>query len=132
LAELAAGESFADVRRRLYEALLPQASLPEDALVSLVGSEKDLAARVAGLNAVGHAVRLNPGSAAARVFDEQFVPELARIATSPNNLNLQMRAVFALRRAGTPAAQAALESIADTASIQVARAARNGLPSRDI
>jgi hypothetical protein len=41
-------------------------------------------------------------------------------------LNIQMRAVFALRRARTLTAQAALAVIADRARPQIATAARNG------
>jgi hypothetical protein len=63
----------------------------------------------------------------ASAFDKEIVPELLQIATAPNSLNIQMRAVFALRRAQTASAQAALAAIAESARPQVATAARNGL-----
>ena len=93
----------------------------------LVLAEEDTAARIAGLNALGESVRQDPSSSAAQDFDEKLVPELQHLATSPNSLNLQLRAVFALRRAGTPAAREALARIESTAPPQVATAARNGL-----
>ena len=108
--------------------MLPQASVRADSLLSGVRAEDDLAARVAGFNAIGTAIRREPASAAAGSFDREIAPELVRIATEPNSLNLQMRAVFALRRAGTPAAQDALVQIVESnAPPQVATAARHGL-----
>lgn len=124
LAELAVRETEADVRRRLYEALLPQAEIPAQPLWPVVLAEQDIAARVAGFNALGVAAKHGD----AMEFDRQVVPELVQIATTPNSLNIQMRAVFALRRAQTPAALTALAAIASQAVPQVATAARNGLP----
>jgi HEAT repeat protein len=126
---LAERETDEDVRRRLYEALLPQQDIAGDRLLPLVLAEDDIAARVAGFNALGTAARQQPASAAAATFDSTVVPELMRIATNPNSLNIQMRAVFALRRAQTPAAQAALTTISQQAPPQVAAAARHGLPA---
>jgi HEAT repeat protein len=128
LADLAEQEPAADVRRRLYESMLPQASIPADRLLPLVMQETDLAARIAGFNAIGRAAFGQP--AVATVFDRDIVPELQQIATTPNSLNLQMRAVFALRRAQTPAAQSALSAIASSARPQIATAALNGLRPR--
>ena len=93
----------------------------------MVQQEHDIAARVAGFNALGHAAGQQPSSAVALTFDRDIVPELVRFATQPNSLNIQMRAVFALRRAQTTEAQAALAAIATTARPQIATAARNGL-----
>lgn len=128
LTALAEQETDVDVRRRLYEALLPQTGIGADRLLPMVMAEQDIAARVAGFNAVGRAVKQQPTSALTTTFDDQIVPELVRIATTPNSANIQIRAVFALRRAQTPAAQAALATIASRAVPQVATAARNGLP----
>jgi HEAT repeat protein len=127
LMRLASHEPEPDVRRRLYEAMLPQASVAADALLPKVRAEHDLAARVAGFNAIGAALRRDPGSATAGNFDREIAPELVRIATEPNSLNLQMRAVFALRRAGTPGARDALARIVEHAPPQVATTARHGL-----
>jgi HEAT repeat protein len=127
LADMAEREPAADVRRRLYEALLAQADIPAERLLPRVRAERDIEARVAGFNAVGLGARHQPDSALASAFDQEIVPELLRIATAPNSVNIQLRAVFALRRADTTAAQAALAMIANNARPQVATAARNGL-----
>jgi len=127
LAGLAEREQDVDVRRRLYEAMLPQVNILAERLLPVVQAENDIAARVAGFNAIGRAAGLEPSSVSAAVFDQQIVPELLQIATSENSLNIQMRAVFALRQARTDAAQDALSVIAKTARPQVATAARNGL-----
>jgi hypothetical protein len=60
-------------------------------------------------------------------FNANIIPELTQIAVSPGSLNLRMRAVFALRRANTPAAREALTEISQTPTQQIAAAARNGL-----
>jgi HEAT repeat protein len=127
LTGLVAQEPEADVRRRLYEALLPQNAIPAAELLPVVMAEQDVAARVAGFNALGCAVQQQPASASAGVFDREIVPELLKIATEPNSLNIQMRAVFALRRAQTPEAQGALWKISQSAPAPVASAAQNGL-----
>lgn len=122
-------EPEADVRRRLYEALIHQSDTSPGRIMPLVLAEEDAATRIAGLNALGESLRHDPSSAAAREFDATLVPELQRLATSPNTLNLQMRAVFALRRAGTPTARQALAEISESAGQTIATAARHGLPS---
>ncbi len=127
LAGMLESEQDADVRRRLYEAMLPQADIPAEKLAAVVMAESDPSARVAGFNALGRTAFQQPASSARLMFDELVVPELVRIATTPNSLNLQMRAVFALRRAQTETAQEALAMIASRAQPQVASAARNGL-----
>jgi HEAT repeat protein len=127
LARLAEREQEVDVRRRLYEAMLPQVNILAERLLPLVQAENDIAARVAGFSAIGRAAGLEPSSVSAAVFDQQIVPELLQIATSENSLNIQMRAVFALRYAHTNAAQDALSVIAKIARSQVATVARNGL-----
>jgi HEAT repeat protein len=127
LAELAAAEPDADVRRRLYEALLPQSEIPAEDLLPTIRAEQDVAARVAGFNTVGGAVGRDPSAALAIVFDSDIVPELQRIAESENSLNIRMRAVFGLRRARTPAAREALAAIAAVDEPRVAAAARHGL-----
>jgi HEAT repeat protein len=127
LTSMAERETEPDVRRRLYESLLPQSAIPTGRLMPLVMAEHDIAARVAGFNAIGRGAYQQPESAIAGRFDAEIVPELLQIATARNSLNIQMRAVFALRRARTPAALAALGMIAESAAPDVATAARNGL-----
>jgi HEAT repeat protein len=129
LFDLAKEEPNSDVRRRVYEALVSQHEIPE-LLVDLVQQETDLATRIAGFNALAVAARrAAPSASLVSAFDNEIVPELTKLATSPNTLNLQMRAVFALRRADSPAARAALAAIAQSAAPQVATAARNGRPT---
>lgn len=130
LTHMAQSEADPDVRRRLYEALLPQANIPATQLLPTVLAEDDVAARVAGFNAIGRAVAQTPAGAVAGTFDTQIVPELISIATAPNSLNIQLRAVFALLQATTDAAQDALAVIANTATPTVAAAARSGLRAR--
>jgi hypothetical protein len=127
LADMAAREPDENVRRRLYEAMLTQTKIPADRVWPTVLAEENTATRIAGFNTLGMLTRLNPGSPMANTFDAEVVPELQRMATGPNSLNLQMRAVFALRRAGTAASLQALARIESTASPQIATAARNGL-----
>ena len=120
-------EPEADVRRRLYEAMIHQSDTSPGRIIPLVLAEENTATRIAGLNALGESLRHDPSAAAAREFDAALVPELQRLATSPNTPNLQMRAVFALRRAATPAARQALAEISRSADPAIAAAARNGL-----
>jgi HEAT repeat protein len=129
LAQLVESEQVPDVRRRLYEALLPQSEVPAERLLPAVQAEQDVAARVAGFNVIGSLAGKQPTSSTASAFDREIVPELLQIATTPNTLNIQMRAVFALRRAQTERARAALAVIASDAHPQIAAAARNGLHS---
>jgi HEAT repeat protein len=124
---MAEREEDPDVRRRLYEAMLPQSGILPERLLEKVLAEDDIAARVAGFNALGTAAGRRTSEAVAMAFDQQIVPELLQIATSDNSLNLRMRAVFALRRTQTVSAQAALAEIANTSTPQIAEAARHGL-----
>ncbi|QJE96194.1 HEAT repeat domain-containing protein [Luteolibacter luteus] len=127
LMDLAETEPEAEVRRRLYEAMLSQASLPADRVLSAALKEDEPATRIAGFNAAGQVAGRMPGSKAAAVFDAEIIPELLRTANQPNSLNLRMRAVFALRRANTPAARQALKTLSHCDAPQISTAARNGL-----
>jgi HEAT repeat protein len=127
LTAMAEKEAEPDVRRRLYEALLPQAEIPAARLLPKVMAEEDPAARIAGFNALGRAARLAPTSPEAADFDSRVVPELQRAASGTNSMNLRMRAVFGLRRAGTPAAVQALQSLSGHSDKTIATAASNGL-----
>lgn len=129
LVDMTEKEPEAEVRRRLYEAMLTQPELSADRVLAAAMKEDDVAARIAGFNAIGHAARLSPESATATAFDATIIPELVQTASQPNSLNLRMRAVFALRRAGTPAARQALENLSHCDTPQIATAAKNGLRS---
>lgn len=129
LAGMARNERDTLVRRRLFEAMIPQSEVPAAEVLGLAIAETDVPARVAGYNAAGAAIAGTPGSAADR-FDSHAVPDIVSIALHPNSLNIRMRAVFALRRAGTPGSLAALATIADAdVPHEVSAAARSGLPS---
>ncbi len=131
LVDMTEREPDVDVRRRLYEAMMPQAELPAERLLPLIRSEEDIAARVAGFNVAGRLARQAPASPVAQTFDHDIVPELLRIASEPNSTNIRMRAVFALRQANTDAARQALFQVSAIDQPQVASAASHGLsPSR--
>ncbi len=127
IARLLETEPADSVRQRLYEALVVQDDVPLPGLIRRVRTETDPAVRVAGCNAFGSGLNRQPGSPWTMAFDLEMVPELTRIASEPNSLNLRIRAVFALRRARTPAAVGALQQLAGLEQPQVASAARNGL-----
>jgi HEAT repeat protein len=127
LADMVRAEPEVDVRRRLYEAMMAQAQNPAATLVPTIQAERNTAARVAGFNALSDAVRRGQSSSLALDFDAQIVPELTRIALAQDSINIRMRAVFALRRAGTPASLEALTEISKAQSPQIAQAAINGL-----
>jgi HEAT repeat protein len=127
LAGYLASEPDTDVRRRLYEALMVQANYPAETIFPMIERETDPAARIAGLNVVGKHVGTNPASPLVAEFDTRSVPELLAMALSDAPLNLRMRSVFALRRAGTPPAREALEKIAANGAPKIKSAAENGL-----
>jgi hypothetical protein len=131
IAELLLREPEADVRRRLYEAMTRQRDVPADVCLAGTLRETDLAARVAGANAVAVGVRQGAAPpAVASQFETVIVPQLVETALSEATLNLRMRSVFALRRAGTPSAREALAQIAASASGPVAQAAEHGLAAQ--
>jgi HEAT repeat protein len=127
LARMTTSEREPDVRRRLYEALLAQAANPAESLLPQIRNETDIAARMAGFNAVGDAVKRNATPGLTATFNAHIVPELTQVALSSESLNIRMRAVFALRRADTPAARQALLEISQTQTPQIASAASHGL-----
>jgi len=127
IAAMLRSEPEPDVRRRLYESLLAQAENPSETVIDVIRQEDDPAARVAAMNAAGDALGRGQAPALASTFDAEMVPELQAVALGNSSLNLRMRAVFALRRAGTPAAQTALATISSTPAPEIATAARNGL-----
>lgn len=129
LARMATAEPEPDVRRRLYEALPGQQNIPSETLLPVIQAETDIAARVAGFNALGDAVRRGASLVVTERFDVEIIPELTRIAVSSESVNIRLRAVFALRSANTSAARQALQVISQTPNPKIAVAARNGLES---
>lgn len=127
LARMATTEPEADVRRRLYEALPAQVNNPSESLLPLIQSETDYAARVAGFTALADSVKRGAASSLSSKFDAEIVPELTEIAVSNQTLDVRTRAVFALRRANTPASRQALQTLSETPNPKIALAARHGL-----
>ncbi len=129
LARMAKAEPEADVRRRLYEALPAQVNNPSESLLPVIQGETDYAARVAGFDALADTVKRGASSGLSAKFDAEIVPELTEIAVSNQTLDVRTRAVFALRRANTPAARQALQTLSQTPNQKIALAARHGLKS---
>lgn len=127
LARMAKVEPDADVRRRLYEALPAQVNNPAESLLPVIQSETDYAARVAGFNALADTVKRGASSGLSAKFDAEIVPELTAIAVSNQSLDVRTRAVFALRKANTPVARQALQTLSQTPNQKIALAARHGL-----
>lgn len=125
LLKIAEKERDEVVRRRLYEAMQVHSDVAPERVFEMAAAEKDLSARVAGFNTAGILARNNPEIAAR--FNATAVDEMARVALSEASENLRIRAVFALRRAGTGPAIDALRRIGQSATGNVARAAQNGI-----
>ena len=104
------GESDPEVRVRLYQALQNQERF-DVGVTSLIATEQDLAARLAGYQLLAREVARARDSALAVQFDELAVPRLAELAVTGLNMNQRLNAVIALRQANTPAAIHALAGI---------------------
>jgi HEAT repeat protein len=109
-------ESDPDVRRRLYQALGNQDSFNVSLVESLVEKETDPSAQVAGMDLLAKELRDNPSKDLTDYFDQHAVAELKQLALTGANSNDRMDAVIALKRAGTPDAQSALQDLAQNAT----------------
>jgi len=115
------------VRRRCYEALQHQRNVPVDTVLAEASNESEPAARIAAANALALAMsRGNQDASLANRFDGEWVPVLQTEALANPSLNLRMRAVFALSRAGTQEADRALREISQTAEPRTAAVAERG------
>jgi HEAT repeat protein len=103
-------ESEPEVRVRLYQALQNQERF-DVAVTSIIATEQDLAARLAGYQLLAREVGRARDSALAVQFDELAVPRLAELAINGVNMNQRLNAVIALRQANTPTAIRALAGI---------------------
>ena len=112
------GESDADVRLRLYQALGNQESFDATAALNIIRNEKDPSARVVGLDLLAKTLAGNPTSPLRSYFDQTALPELTQTALSGQNSDDRMAAVVALTRASTFSAAAvdALRTLAQQAS----------------
>lgn len=128
LAQRLTVEPEADVRRRLYESLMHQSAIPLSAVTAQAETETDPAARIAAANAWALGLHQPEAAAAAATrFDEHWVPELRTTALSATSVNLRLRSVFALWRAGTSTAAQALTAISRCEEPKVAAAAQQAL-----
>jgi HEAT repeat protein len=118
------GESSAEVRDRLYEALSSQENLDPSATLALVQKETDPAARLAALGLAAAACDTASPDLLA-YFNQTAVPELRGTAMSGSDLGDRLNSVMALGRAGTPEALQALEEVAqnshDASTVEAAQ-----------
>jgi HEAT repeat protein len=103
-------ESEPEVRIRLYQALQNQERF-DVGVTSVIATEQDLAARLAGYQLLAREVARGRDSALAVQFDQLVVPRLAELAISGASMNERLNAVVALKQANTPAAIRALAGI---------------------
>ncbi|MCX7098049.1 MAG: HEAT repeat domain-containing protein [Methylococcales bacterium] len=128
LSKLVQVEPDEEVRRRLYEALMRQDAIPSQELLAQALAENDPATRVAAANMLAISLQ-QPGSdgISQQRFNQEAVPDLVATALGDYNTNLRFRAVFALARAGTADAKAALASISRQGGPQIAELANSAL-----
>jgi len=105
-------ESDSAVRLRLYQALSHQDAIASSAVLPSVQRETDDEARVAGLGLLADTLRTDGNPDASRYFDSTAVAELKNTVLTSGRLDQSLAAIMALDRAGTPAALAALNEIA--------------------
>lgn len=127
IVSLIAGEQDAEVRMRLYQALVRQPTFDLNKVVPLVVNEPNEQTRLAGLTAWAAYCKSSDQTDVAQQFDQKAVPELQQVALSASDLGERLGSVIALRRAGTSGADDALHTIAaqntDPRIVQAARAA---------
>jgi HEAT repeat protein len=128
LSAMLQSENDAEVRRRLYEALMRQEQIPATELLQQALTESDPATRIAAANMLAMALNQSAQNGDLQHnFDTQAVPELVAAALGDGSLNLRYRAVFALVRAQTDAAQSALQTIKQYGEPQIAALAGRNL-----
>jgi len=124
-------EADSEVRRRLYESIMRQRNIGSPDSLEQAYAESDPATRIAGANALAVAIRREgPASPAAARFGTEQIPDLVAAALGDGERNLRYRAVFALSRAGSADAVAALQAIAAHADPEIAGLATRGLASQ--
>lgn len=119
-------ENNTQVRRRLYDALMQQSTMPVEQVLDRVLLETDAATRIAGFNAVAMGMRRSDTAEDVR-FARIAVPELTAMALAEGSQYLRTRAVFALIRSGLPEAALALASIEQNTDEPIKGMAHRGL-----
>ncbi len=109
-------EQDADVRLRLYQALGNQQDLDLRVALALVQQETNPSAQVAALGLLAGTVRENPNADVLAFFDQTAVAQLKSMALSGEAKDDRVAATMSLTRAGTPAAMAALQELAQQAT----------------
>lgn len=123
------GETVPLVRKRLYEALANQQAFDLEKAWAMTMNERDVPARIAGLNLLARAVQQNPSAEMTAFFDKNALPELTRTALAGGSKDERLGSVMVLRRVGTPGAEEALRQIA-TQATDTRVAAATGLKPR--
>ena len=116
-------ESDPSVRLRLYQALSHQKTITSSTILPLVQRETDAEARLAGLGLLADALRADGSADASLYFESTAIAELKNTVISSGRLDQSLAAIMALDRAGTPAAVAALNEIAQNTTDPAFRAA---------
>ena len=125
LVQLLRAESDAKVRLRLYQALGSQQNFDLATVQQFAESEPEISVRLEAYHALARTIH-TPEAAAH--FDQHAVPQLAEVAVTGTTLQHRLTSVVALQRARTPAARAALASVAQNSSdARVIEAARVAL-----
>ena len=128
LVRLLADERDTEVRTRLYQALVIQEGFDFAAVMPAIERESDPDTRLAGFNLWASQCADDGQGAVAARFDQIAVPQLQQASLEGADRNEELTAVIALRRAGTAAAETALQQIARQASEpQVVEAAQSAL-----
>ncbi len=123
LAGRLSGEGDAEVRTRLYQALIVQEDFDLKTVLPAIEQETAPAARLAGYDLWASQCGGASTATSAR-FDQVAVPYLQQVALTGADRHESLSAVIALSRAGTGQAQGALRQIAtQTLDPQVAKAA---------
>jgi HEAT repeat protein len=124
-------EQNAEVRTRLYQALVRQENFDFSALLPSIAAEQNLEARLAGFELWAAYCRSNRGTALAQQFDLVATPQLKELALRATQPNERLDSIIALRRAATPGAVTALHEVAaQAADSNVAEAARAAIALR--
>jgi HEAT repeat protein len=122
-----ADEKEPGMRSRIYQALGNQEDFEAETILETVRDEGRPDVRVAGFDLLAGACAGGAAPSVTAFFEESAVPELQIVALTDPDPGNRVAAVIALRKAGTPGARGALETIArEAADPKTAEAARAG------
>jgi HEAT repeat protein len=127
LVDLVQTEKDPNVRRRLFEAISNQTDVPVERLLPIAMAEQNPAARLAAFELVADVLNRSPQPMLATQFDRSVVQELLTIALQEGDFQSQLRSIITLKKAKTPDAVNALETIGKSSDPRIAEAARSAL-----